>query len=245
MSFRPCIIIPSYNHALSTEVVAQRLADYHVPLIIINDASCAEDAEILHDLAKTHDWIDAIDLKENQGKGGAVVTGLKTAFERGFSHAVQIDADGQHDSDDLPWFLQTSEEMPDAVITGVPIYDQSVPAGRLIARYLTHVWIWIETLSFTIKDSMCGFRVYPLDATNRVLASASLGKRMDFDPEILVRLYWQGATILSLPTKVTYPPDGHSSFSMWEDNFLISWMHARLVFGMMWRAPNLIWRKFR
>lgn len=244
MTHRPCIIIPVFNHAITTEALAPRLETYNLPLIIINDASCMEDAAILRRLAETHDWIEVIDHTENQGKGGAVMTGLKVAYGRGFSHALQIDADGQHDLDDLPRFLTTSEAAPNAIVTGQPLYDESVPKGRLFARYITHVWVWIETLSLTIKDSMCGYRVYPLETTCRILSSARLGKRMDFDPEILVRLFWEGTTILSLGTKVIYPPDGKSHFRMWEDNWLITKMHTRLVIGMLWRSPYLIWRKF-
>lgn len=245
MSFLPCIVIPVYNHGVSTAALTERLAKYGLPLIIVNDGSDADCTVILHGLTADRDWIDVIDHAENQGKGGAVMTGLKAAHARGFSHALQIDADGQHNSEDIPRFLETSKEDPNAVVIGLPVYDGSIPKGRLLGRYITHVWIWIETLSFTIKDSMCGFRVYPLAATNRILSSTYLGKRMDFDPEILVRLYWEGISVISLATKVIYPPKGESHFRMWEDNWLISRMHARLVFNMLWRAPLLLWRKLR
>lgn len=245
MSFHPCIVIPVYNHGASTAALTERLAKYGLPLIIVNDGSDADCTAILHSLTVDRDWIDVIDHGENQGKGGAVMTGLKAAHARGFSHALQIDADGQHDSEDIPRFLKASEEDPKAVVTGLPLYDDSAPKGRLLGRYITHVWVWIETLSFTIKDAMCGFRVYPLATTNRILSSTYVGKRMDFDPEILVRLFWEGASVVSLTTKVTYPPEGESHFRMWVDNWLISRMHTRLVFNMLRRAPLLLWRKRR
>ncbi|MFP3747745.1 glycosyltransferase family 2 protein, partial [Achromobacter sp. SIMBA_011] len=80
-----------------------------------------------------------------------------------YTHALQIDADGQHDAADVPRFLAAAAAHPRAVVLGQPVYDESVPKARLYGRYLTHVWVWIETLSFTIRDSMCGFRLYPLD----------------------------------------------------------------------------------
>jgi hypothetical protein len=120
-----------------------------------------------------------------------------------------------------------------------------VPKGRLYARYLTHVWVWINTLSLSIRDSMCGFRVYPLPATLALIDSVNLGKRMDFDTEVLVRLAWRNQPMQWLPTQVHYPLDGLSHFRLWHDNALISKMHAKLFFGMLLRAPQILWHRWR
>jgi hypothetical protein len=103
----------------------------------------------------------------------------------------------------------------------------------------------INTLSTRIQDAMCGFRVYPLAPIMRLAARGSLGSRMEFDPEILVRAVWAGMPVVSMATHVTYPADGVSHFKMWRDNVRISWMHTRLFFGMLWRAPLLISRRLR
>ncbi|NQZ08546.1 MAG: glycosyltransferase family 2 protein, partial [Algicola sp.] len=107
----------------------------------------------------------------------------------------------------------------------------------------THFWVWVETLSFTIKDTMCGFRVYPLKPCIELIQAKTLGTRMDFDIEIMVRLYWRGVATLFLPTKVIYPEDGISHFQPVADNVRITWMHTRLFFGMLLRSPVLLWRK--
>jgi len=187
--------------------------------------------------------ITLVRLARNQGKGGAMIAGLRAAAGAGWTHALQIDADGQHDAADIPGFLARARAAPTAVICGVPVYDESVPLGRLIGRYATHVWVWINTLSLAIRDSMCGFRVYPLARVASVLDVRALGRRMDFDPEVLVRLHWRGVAIVSLPTRVTYPADGLSHFRLGRDNLLISRMHARLFLGMLLRSPRLLWRK--
>jgi hypothetical protein len=139
-------------------------------------------------------------------------------------------------------FLDSMNETPQAVITGFPRYDESVPASRLFARYATHVWVWINTLSRRIRDSMCGTRIYPLAATLPVLDSMPQESRMDFDIEILVRLDWAGVPIRNLPISVYYPLDGVSHFRPWRDNARISWMHTRLFFGMLRRLPGLLAR---
>ncbi|MEG3807789.1 aromatic amino acid lyase, partial [Aerococcus mictus] len=179
----------------------------------------------------------------NGGKGAAVLAGLALAAERGFSHAVQIDADGQHDIERLGEMLKLAERQPDALVTGAPLYDDTMPLARRIGRWITHLWVSINTHSFRVIDSMCGFRVYPVARTIDVAHSAQVARRMGFDTEILVRMSWSGTPIVTLPVSVTYPPGNHSNFEVWRDNVEISHMHARLFFGMLRRAPGWIFAR--
>ncbi|KPA93983.1 glycosyltransferase family 2 protein [Pseudomonas asplenii] len=210
----------------------------------MDDASSPACAAVLERLAEGENTF-LVKLPVNQGKGGAVMAGLREASRRGFSHALQVDADGQHDLQDVATFLDTSRSHPEALICGYPQYDESVPKGRLYARYLTHVWVWINSLSLQIPDSMCGFRVYPLPPVLALIDSARIGKRMDFDPEILVRLAWRNQPMRWLPTRVHYPQDGLSHFRLFHDNALISGMHTRLFFGMLLRLPSILWQRWR
>ena len=230
----PCILIPCYNHAGPLAAVLTRLAEYGLPCLLIDDGSEPVAAAELAALAARYPWVTLLRHPHNQGKGGAVMTGLRCAHALGFSHALQVDADGQHDLADIPALLAEADKHPAALVSGRPLYDDSVPKGRLYGRYITHVWVWIETLSFAIKDSMCGFRVYPLAATCALLDRVALGRRMDFDTEVMVRLYWAGVAVRFVPTRVIYPADGSSHFQLWRDNRDISWMHTRLVCRLLW-----------
>lgn len=213
-------------------------------VVVVDDGSDAACAKVLDELAALHGaGMVLLRLGHNQGKGGAMMAGLRHALSLGYTHALQIDADGQHEVADIPQFLAASAEHPDAVICGVPVYDESVPKARLYGRYATHVWVWINTLSLDIADSMCGFRVYPLAPIVKLFNHARLGRRMDFDSELLVRLHWRGMRIVNLPTRVRYPADGVSHFQLVRDNLLISGMHARMLAGMLLRLPLLLWRK--
>ena len=242
MSLRPVAVIPVYDHGDAVGAVVANVRAAGLRCILVDDGSSAGCAAVLDALAAAED-VTLVRLAVNQGKGGAMIAGLRAAAAAGWSHALQIDADGQHDAGDIPAFLARARAEPDAVICGVPVYDESVPTGRLVGRYATHVWVWINSLSFAIRDSMCGFRVYPLAPVVRLFDEARLGRRMDFDPEVLVRLHWRGLRIVNLPTRVTYPQDGLSHFRLGLDNWLISKMHARLFFGMLLRSPLLLWRK--
>ncbi|MFM5352804.1 glycosyltransferase family 2 protein [Aeromonas dhakensis] len=230
----PCLLIPCYNHAGPLAAVLARLAEFKLPCLLVDDGSEPVAAAALDALAARYPWVSLLRHSHNQGKGGAVMTGLRRAHELGFSHALQVDADGQHDLTDLPALLAEARQHPAALVSGRPLYDDSVPKGRLYGRYITHVWVWIETLSFAIKDSMCGFRVYPLASTCALLERVALGRRMDFDTEVMVRLHWAGVPMRFVPTRVIYPVDGRSHFRLFRDNLDLSWMHTRLVCRLLW-----------
>ena len=240
----PCAVIPVYNHEHALPGVVGALHAAGLPCVLVDDASSPACAAVIDQLAVQPDT-HLVRLAVNQGKGGAVMAGLREAARLGFSHALQVDADGQHDLSDLPRFIDASQAAPAALICGYPQYDESVPKGRLYARYLTHVWVWINTLSLSIRDSMCGFRVYPLPATLALIDSVTLGKRMDFDTEVLVRLAWRNQPMQWLPTQVHYPLDGLSHFRLWHDNNLLQQMHAKLFFGMLLRCPQILWHRWR
>ena len=242
-AFNPCFIIPCYNHGKTVSAVVDTLAlDYQYPIIVIDDGSDAATQKLINSLC---DKAEIVSLAKNQGKGGAVIAGLKKAHQLGYSHALQVDADGQHDLTSIVELIKASQEYPQALISGRPIYDESVPKGRLYGRYITHVCVWLETLSFEIKDSMCGFRSYPVQAINDVINTHSLGKRMDFDTEVMVKSFWNDIEIRAINTKVTYPEDGVSHFQPFADNVRISKMHTFLILGMLVRIPKLLTRKKR
>jgi glycosyltransferase involved in cell wall biosynthesis len=240
---RFCIIIPVYNHELAIPVLLARLKNYGIPTILVNDGSSEVCSQILADCVEPESsWLCFITRLENGGKGAAMLDGFNAAYALGFSHALQIDADGQHDINDIPVFLETSRQQPEALILGQPIFDTSVPKGRLYGRRFTNLWIAINTLSFSMADGMCGFRVYPLAAVEKLTAMSQIARRMDFDIDILVRLYWQGLTMINIPTSVHYPVDGVSHFRLWQDNVRISRAHAQLFLGMLTRIPQLLKR---
>ena len=243
--FKPCIVIPVYNHEEAITPTLHGLQQYGLHCFMVNDGSNEACSRILRDLANTYNWVTLVEHATNKGKGGAVKTGLLAALNAGYTHALQIDADGQHDSNDIPKFLALAEQHPQALVTGVPVYDDSIPKHRLYARYITHVWVWINTLSFDIKDSMCGFRVYPLQITTDIFTHVNTPDRMAFDTDILVRCHWKDILILSIPTRVHYPIDGVSHFQGLKDNLIISAMHTRLFFGMLLRLPLLLLRKIK
>lgn len=240
---RHCFIIPIYNHGKTIAKTIAGLRAYGYPIFVVDDGSNEETKKVLRQLSASEPLIHLEHNAKNMGKGGAVMAGMRLAASQGFTHALQVDADGQHDLSDVAAMWRLAENEPGALISGQPQYDETIPRGRRIGRHITHVWVWIETLSLDIKDTMCGFRVYPLLACLKLMEKQRLGQRMDFDIEIMVRLYWQGVRVYFHPTQVIYPEDGTSHFQSFRDNVRISWLHTRLFFGMLRRAPFLLWSR--
>ena len=236
--FRPVIIIPCFNHADAFVAVAKRLAKYKLAVIVVDDGSEIGQAAKLKKTCKEYGYM-YIKRDQNGGKGAAMITGFREAIKQGFSNTIQIDADGQHDINDIPKFLELAKKHPDALIVGQPVYDSSAPKSRLIGRKITNFWVAVETLNCHMPDTMCGFRVYPLGALNKILPFIHF-LRMGFDIEILVKLYRANVQFITTETRVIYPKSGISHFRIWRDNFYISLMHMYLCCGMpLWLLKKL------
>jgi glycosyltransferase involved in cell wall biosynthesis len=240
--FSACAVIPVYDHERAIAAVVDGVSKHGIHVFLVDDGSSEPCARELRRLSERPS-VTLLRLETNQGKGVAVVTGLKVARERGFSHALQVDADGQHTLSDIRRFLDEAQAYPDSVICGAPVFDASIPKARLYGRYLTHVMVWLETLSFDIRDSMCGYRLYPLEATAPLLEPGRVGPRMDFDTEMIVKLHWRAVPLRWISTRVSYPTDGVSHFRMFLDNARMTSLHVKLTLGMVLRLPALLWRK--
>jgi predicted LPLAT superfamily acyltransferase len=231
--FQPCLLIPVYNHGTLIEATYEKLRRFQLPCIVVDDGSDADTANVLQNLAERETQITLLRLPQNSGKGAAVMCGIAAAQAAGYTHALQIDADGQHNADDIPALLALAEKNPTALVSGAPQYGDDIPRARLYGRHITHFWVWIETLSFDIVDSMCGFRVYPVASTHDLMQRKAISRRMAFDTDIMVRLHWSGIPVLFLPTRVCYPANGISHFRGLRDNLQISWLHTRLTCTML------------
>lgn len=237
-------LIPNYNHPDTIADVVRNCLPYGDDILIVDDGSNAYTKEKIREASRFSDRIHVLTLADNCGKGGAVLAGFRWALDQGYSHVFQLDADGQQDAGAIADFLKASEANPCALICGYPVYDDSVPAARKWGRLITDFWVMINTVSLAYRDTLCGFRIYPMEAVGRWLAaSPTIGLRMDFDCDVLVQLYWSGVKPINLPVRIFYLPDGISHFHAIE-NLYLSKMHARNFFGMLIRLPRLVARHF-
>ena len=226
-TIRCCAVVPTFENPETIGRVVRAIRAYLPDVMIVDDGSSLPGREACEAL-RAEGTARLIQLPRNQGKGAAMRVGFKAAHDLGFSHVFQIDADGQHDLDAIPHFLEAAAARPESAVFASPIYDESAPRARRIARKITHFWVNLEVGAGRIDDALIGFRIYPLAATMNLPLRCN---RMAFDVESAVLLAWADTPIQNLPVGIRYPsPEegGRSHFKIVRDNLRLSWLHCRL-----------------
>jgi glycosyltransferase involved in cell wall biosynthesis len=239
--FRVCAVIPTYDNALTVRdaVLAARA---HVTDVVLVDDGSGPPARAACEAIAAEGLAQLVRLERNGGKGAAVKAGFAAARARGFTHAFQVDADGQHDAACMPEFLRCAREHPEALVLGYPAFDASAPRLRQLGHRFGAFWIDLELgRGHGVVDTQCGFRIYPLDAA---LAAGARSDHMDFDIEIVVRMARGGAPVINRPVGVRYlsaQAGGISHFQPLRDNARLFRLHSRLCTeGMLgWACRGL------
>jgi glycosyltransferase involved in cell wall biosynthesis len=237
------VIIPSYDTGPLVLTTVRDARRAWTPVWVVVDGSTDGSAELLRDLAASDPGLRVDVLPRNVGKGAAVLHALEAARAAGFTHALTMDADGQHPADLIDTFMRASTARPDAMILGKPIFGPEAPLLRVRGRRLSNGWTDVETLGAGIGDSLYGFRVYPIAPLLAVMRSHRWMRRFDFDTEAVVRLAWRGVTPINIDAPVKYlraDEGGVSHFRYGRDNVLLTWMHCRLLCGFVLRLPLLL-----
>jgi len=240
------VLIPSYNPGPEVVKTVANALSHWTPVWVVDDGSTDESTALLQAMEGLHAGLRVIVMQRNQGKGAAVLQGISMAATSGFTHALTMDADGQHPPDLIAQFMATSIAHPAAMVLGKPVFGPEAPALRVNGRKVSNAWAHLETLWAGIGDSLYGFRVYPIAPLRRVMQSNPFMRRFDFDPEAVVRLAWQGIQPINLDAPVRYlstEEGGVSHFKYLRDNTLLTLMHTRLFFGFLLRLPLLLRRK--
>lgn len=226
------VILPAYNIGPRLlGVVAEALGHWpHV--LVVDDGSTDGSDQPLAVLAQKEPGLTVLVLPRNSGKGAAVLAGAKSAHAAGFTHALVMDADGQHPAASIREFMTLSQRQPDALVLGRPIFPANIPPVRLHGRKLSVGLVRFEVLGAGIDDPLFGFRVYPLAPLLAVLGKRRGGRRYDFDTEAAVRMFWAGVPPLNVAAPVRYfsrAEGGVSHFHYLRDNATLVWLHTRLI----------------
>jgi glycosyltransferase involved in cell wall biosynthesis len=240
------VLIPSYNTGARLYDTVREARAHWNPVWVVVDGSTDGTGAGVQAMAAADPGLRVTLLPQNQGKGAAVLHGLRAAQAAGFTHALTMDSDGQHPADLIDPFMQTSLRRPETMVLGRPVFDASAPLLRVRGRRVSNWWTNLETLGAGIADSLYGFRVYPVADLIAVMARQPWMRRFDFDTEAVVRLAWRGVKPVNLDAPVKYlsaAEGGVSHFQYGRDNLLLSWMHLRLMLEFVLRLPALVWRR--
>jgi glycosyltransferase involved in cell wall biosynthesis len=222
----PCILIPCYNHPTTVAAVVAD-AQKFCPVIVVDDGSTLP----LPDLP----GCELVKLAQNTGKGAALRAGFQRAMELGYTHAITMDADGQHYAEDLPKFLQAIGTQPENFIVGVrDLVAAGCPKHRQRSNAASSFWFRAET-GVKLKDTQCGFRGYPLALVKKLAVKS---QRYAYELEFMVRASWVGTPLVAVPVKCTYN-DGirNSHFRPVVDLWRIMRMNILLVL-QSWFVPR-------
>jgi uncharacterized protein (DUF2062 family) len=222
-----CVLIPCYNHPTTVAAVV-RSAQKSFPVLIVDDGSTL----LLPELPDC----DILRLAQNSGKGAALHAGFLRAAELGYTHAITMDADGQHFAEDLSKFLAAAEAQPEALVVGIRNFKAAgAPGHRRCSNAVSSFWFWAET-GVRLRDTQCGFRCYPLTLAEKLRTKSG---RYAFELEFMVRAAWIGTSIIAVPVKCTYEPHQirHSHFRPVADLVHITRMNVKLV-AQSWFVPR-------
>ena len=234
---RYCIIIPTYNNCRTVADVARRALAVCKDVIVVYDGSTDGTADVLKDVDVTvlvHD--------RNRGKGKALKTGLVYARGKGFTHAVTIDADGQHFPEDIPLLMESSEQHTGSLIVGCRnLTSENMPRQNTFANRFSNFWFRLQTAQ-SLDDTQSGFRIYPLDRLHGLWLITS---RYEAELELMVFAAWHGVRMTGVPVRVLYQPEGErvSHFRPFRDFFRITVLNTLLCFGaVLYALPLALFR---
>jgi glycosyltransferase involved in cell wall biosynthesis len=243
---KACVLIPSYNSGPLLRWTLTAVLDVWDDIFVVIDGSTDGSDANLEDLAiGGNARLRVCRLLENGGKGSAILRGITLAGAEGFTHALTMDADGQHPANHITRFMEAGKAHPEALVLGQPVFDASAPALRVKGRKISNWWANLETYGWGIHDSLFGMRLYPIVPLKMIFSETIFARRFDFDPEVAVRLCWKGLPVINLPTPVKYlsaEEGGISQFRYLRDNALLTAMHIRLFAGFLFRLPVLVLR---
>jgi glycosyltransferase involved in cell wall biosynthesis len=226
---RLVVVAPTYNNGQTVVDVVGRIAALHLPTILVNDG-CTDDTtcRLEEHFAGKSESIEVLVHASNRGKAAALRTGFDRAIARGFTHAITIDTDGQHDPEDIPRLIEASRSDPDALVLGVRAEEiVGYPRRSLVGRRFSNLGIRLASGQH-VHDSQSGFRIYPLGLIKAVPCTAG---RFGFETEIITRAAWAGSPIRQVPITSRYlPPEQRvSHYRPWRDSLRCGWVQVKLM----------------
>ena len=229
---RVMVVIPVYNHGQTLRGVVEKVCRFHDTVMVVDDGSTDGGLETIVDLD-----VHRIQHSRNFGKGAAILSAAKEAERLEMTHMVTLDADGQHDPDDLHLFIWAIKQSPQAIVVGKRNFETGyVPSGSRIGRRISNFWLWVQT-GRLLGDTQSGYRGYPVKMLNTLKLRE---RRYAFENEVLAKGAWAGIELLEVNISTFYPADENrvSHFHLLHDNVRLSLLNARLTLRAMIPWPH-------
>jgi glycosyltransferase involved in cell wall biosynthesis len=187
-------------------------------VVVVDDGSQDGTADVARSFG-----VEVVVHPTNAGKGTALMTGGQWAQERGFTHLLCLDADGQHSPDCAPSFLEKAMDASVGVVVGArSLATPEMPLARVCSNRLTTMLLGLQA-GTALFDSQCGYRLYQLEAM--LHPSIPRTGRFEWESEMLVRVARLGWTIDRVAIPTIYDDEAGSHIRPWRDTsrFVAMW----------------------
>jgi glycosyltransferase involved in cell wall biosynthesis len=215
-----CAIIPCYNEAASIRRIVKGVRVHVGTVLVVDDCSTdatAEEARAAGAIVLRH--------ARNLGKGAGLKTGFREAAARGFRAALTLDGDGQHDTTEIPLFLDAFQRGQCNIVLGDRMGDlRAMPRLRRVTNRFTS-WAISRMVGVPIRDTQCGFRLISLDFWQATRLDTC---RFDLESEILIKACRSGANIEQVRVRTIYFNEARSKINPLTD--------AWRFFQVLWRC---------
>lgn len=231
---RFAVVIPVYNHGGTVADVIRKTLKHKLPVIVVDDGS----TDHTYDHIKSIPDIWILRHRRNLGKGAALVTGMTEASNLA-DWAVCLDADGQHDPNDIPVLINAIPLAKRPIIIGRRTGMDTAPWTSRFGREFSNFWVRASGGPL-LSDSQSGFRLYPLP---EVLNLDIKARKYQYEIEVITKAAWHGMDTIEVPVSVHYAPSGRriSHFSPWHDFIRNTGTFSRLITTRVF-SPKL-WRR--
>jgi glycosyltransferase involved in cell wall biosynthesis len=197
-SLKILALIPAYNEADRIGKVIAASTTY-LPVLVVDDGSSDSTAQIAKKNGAT-----VLRQTPNQGKGVALRAGFIYAIEEGYQAVLTLDADGQHDPQEIPAFLDAYQLNKSDLIIGERDFSQ-IPPVRRLANTLGR-WSFSWAVGQQVSDNQSGYRLISQRMMEAVLNSSEPG--FEFEVEMIVVCIQRGYKLNWVPIQTIYREEG-------------------------------------
>lgn len=232
---RISVVVPAYNEENLIEKTLKGIPAYVDWIIVVDDASTDKTREVIERIARDDERIILIRHKQNQGVGGAIMSGYKKAIELESDVTVVMAGDGQMDPDDLPKILKPIVSGETDYTKGNRLFTQNawnnIPHYRYLGNSFLSLFTKIASGYWHIADSQCGFTGISLNAL-KTLDLDKIYKRYGMPNDLLIRLNEYDFKVRDVPVKPIYNIGERSGIKL-----------SRVIPSILWLLFKGFWRR--
>ncbi len=218
-----CVLIPAYNAQATLGSVLKKIEPLKGDIIVVDDGSSDETKRVVSEHGAR-----LLEHPLNLGKGAALRTGFQYILQKDYEVVITLDADGQHDPEEIPSLLKVFKSVkPDILIA-----SRATEFGKM--TFLRRFWNRLGVKAVArlchadITDSQSGFRLIRTEVLKKVDLSTS---RFETELELLIKACKKRFSVLSVPINTPrVDGTGSSHFRPVVDTWMVCKLFLRSLF---------------